>query len=63
MKIFEFMQFADGFEIVLFNFFGIGIGGALHPDDGDAPFTTLILRIGKLNSIISLEWRQNADDY
>ena len=62
MKLIEFSSYNHGMFLTFFNFFGIGIGGALNPDDGEVPFTTIIIRIGKLNSIISLEWRQNAED-
>ena len=62
MKIFEFSQYEDGIMITLFNFFGIGLGGALNPVDGGVPFTSIMLKIGKLNSIISLEWRNNANE-
>ena len=62
MKIFEFATYEEGIFLTLFGFLGIGRGGAVKPEDGDGPFTTLIIRIGKLNSIISLEWRNNANE-
>ena len=62
MKLIEFSTYNNGMFLTLFSFFGIGIGGTLHPDDGEIPFTTIIIKIGKLNSIISLEWRNNAKD-
>ena len=62
MKIFEFSQYEDGIMITFFNLLGIGFGGALNPVDGGVPFTSFMIKIGKLNSIISLEWRNNANE-